>query len=65
MIVDSKICAVSPDGIGTCNGDSGSSLSREGVVYGLVSWGAGCATALPDIYTRVFSFRDWIISTAV
>lgn len=65
MIVDEKICALSPGGMGSCTGDSGSSLTRDGLVYGLISWGVGCDSTLPDIYTRVFSYDSWITATAV
>lgn len=54
-------------GIDTCTGDSGGPLFRMnnngvgGTVYGLSSWGFGCAKARhPGVYTNVFYYVDWI-----
>lgn len=41
-------------------GDSGGPLVREGTQVGVVSWGIACARGMPDVFTDVFSFRDWI-----
>lgn len=50
-----------------CMGDSGGPLvcERSGshVLAGLTSWGSGeCHVTLPNVYTRISSFRDWIDS---
>jgi secreted trypsin-like serine protease len=53
----------------TCVGDSGAPLVAQdpgGVdrVIGLVSFGSGCAVALPvTVYTRVSAHADWIAET--
>lgn len=60
LIFDHKICTHSPVGQGTCNGDSGSPLTFNGQVHGIVSWGVACARGFPDVYDRVFVHRTWI-----
>ena len=53
-------------GLGTCKGDSGGPLqcqSSDGKWFqvGITSWGQPCAHAgVPDVFTRVSYFRDWI-----
>lgn len=45
-------------------GDSGGPLVCEGRVYGLVSWGSGCADPqFPGVYTAVSRYRQWIDNT--
>ena len=48
----------------TCQGDSGGPLQIEqgGRYYlvGLTSFGAGCGTDLPSVYTRVSYYLNWI-----
>jgi hypothetical protein len=50
----------------TCQGDSGGPmlLSSTGEQVGIVSWGFGCASATPGVYTDVGYFRDWIMSAS-
>uniref|UniRef100_A0A1B0DK65 Peptidase S1 domain-containing protein n=1 Tax=Phlebotomus papatasi TaxID=29031 RepID=A0A1B0DK65_PHLPP len=53
-------------GKGVCMGDSGGPLVRNGIQYGIVSWGENCAeTHFPGVYTRIASppIRDWIKNT--
>lgn len=62
-IADTMICAGLLDvgGKDACEGDSGGPLVVNGVVAGIVSWGAGCAQPnAPGVYTDVASFLDWI-----
>ncbi|OXU23552.1 hypothetical protein TSAR_008885 [Trichomalopsis sarcophagae] len=47
-------------GWGTLAGDSGGPLVSNGVQIGIVSFGQPCALGLPDVYTRVWSYMDWI-----
>jgi secreted trypsin-like serine protease len=67
-VADSDICAMSPGSRkNACYGDSGGPLlasagSRKFVQVGVVSRGCG-NTLLPNIYTRVSSFSDWIRDT--
>jgi len=55
--IDSTMACLDTLGVGTCQGDSGGG----GFVWGtggwthtfIVSWGAGCAAALPGVYTNL------------
>ncbi|XP_055677527.1 uncharacterized protein LOC129786458 [Lutzomyia longipalpis] len=68
-----QLCAGSRSGEkDTCQGDSGGPLSTFtyspevfGNIYtivGVTSFGKGCGSKIPAIYTRVLSYRDWIES---
>lgn len=48
-----------------CIGDSGSPLTKNNVVIGVVSWGVQpCATPnSATVYTRVSAFTNWIVET--
>lgn len=59
------MCAVNKDGVGACQGDSGGPLvdvsdPANKALVGIVSFGIPCAKGYPDVYTRVYSFLDWI-----
>lgn len=52
----------------TCVGDSGGPLydksSQSPILYGITSWGIGCAMPdSPGVYTRLSSFDSWITSS--
>merc|ERR1712051_254666 len=66
---DSMFCAgYAKGGKDSCQGDSGgplvmpkSSSDDTAIIYGVVSWGSGCASPnLPGVYARVTKFVDWI-----
>jgi len=68
-IKPSMVCAgYKKGGKDSCQGDSGgplvvpkSSSDDTAIIYGVVSWGAGCASPdLPGVYARVTKFIDWI-----
>eukprot|EP00092_Neocalanus_flemingeri_P100620 GFUD01128542.1.p1 GENE.GFUD01128542.1~~GFUD01128542.1.p1 ORF type:complete len:335 (+),score=53.17 GFUD01128542.1:56-1006(+) len=60
---ETKICAFK-EGTDSCQGDSGGPLfiEHEGVFtqLGIVSYGYGCATAYPGVYTRLERYTDWV-----
>lgn len=71
-ILDSQICAqdfiLNRD---TCQGDSGGPLQlnlpgrrrRHHIHYhliGITSYGVFCRSSFPSVYTRVFTYLDWI-----
>ena len=46
-------------------GDSGGPMSVKDAdgtfrVIGIVSWGIGCASGYPGVYTRVTPFNQWV-----
>jgi trypsin len=61
-ITGNMICAaVTGGGKDACQGDSGGPMAVDGVLTGLVSWGAGCAEPLyPGVYSNVASLRSFI-----
>ncbi|KAG9470548.1 hypothetical protein GDO78_017351 [Eleutherodactylus coqui] len=71
VISERMFCAGFPDSGGkdSCQGDSGGPLvcpssNKSYILYGIVSWGVGCARSKkPGVYTRVRSFLSWIEST--
>ncbi|CAH2250048.1 chymotrypsin-2-like isoform X1 [Pararge aegeria] len=60
-VYDSQICSLTKAGEGACHGDSGGPLIEDGKIVGVVSWGVPCAKGFPDVYSRVFTFKDWIL----
>lgn len=45
-------------------GDSGGPLVVDGVLVGLVSWGAGCARpGFPGVYSNVLTLRAYVSET--
>ena len=51
----------------TCLGDSGGPLmckvNGSMTAVGIVSFGMGCGTGQPGVYTRICSYKDWILET--
>lgn len=47
----------------SCQGDSGGPMVFNKTLYGIISWGEGCARPeSPGVYARVSHFVDWIQS---
>ena len=67
-IAETEICAMRQGSRkDSCQGDSGGPLvvpSGDGFVQvGVVSWGRGCGSTTPGVYSRVAAFSDWIHDT--
>lgn len=67
-ILDEQVCAgVDRGGLDSCQGDSGGPLvaevGGEKYLFGVVSWGIGCARPnVPGVYTRVAYHAEWLAS---
>ncbi|XP_050350994.1 serine protease persephone-like [Nymphalis io] len=68
-IIDEQICAGDPKGFhDACQGDSGGPLQgltdSDGYyrLVGVISFGRGCGSTLPGVYTRITKYLDWIES---
>nr|XP_033342116.1 chymotrypsin-2-like [Megalopta genalis] len=59
-VTDSQICTLTKISEGVCNGDSGGPLVLNGEQVGIVSYGSPCARNIPDVYTKVYSYKQWI-----
>ncbi|XP_076289169.1 chymotrypsin-2-like isoform X2 [Lasioglossum baleicum] len=59
-ITNDNICTLNKRGEGACHGDSGGPLVADKEQIGVVSWGIPCARGQPDVFTRVYSYKQWI-----
>ncbi|KAF5298018.1 hypothetical protein FQR65_LT09829 [Abscondita terminalis] len=60
-LTSTHLCTIQNKGKGACQGDSGGPLVYNEAQVGIVSWGIPCAVGLPDIFTSVSSYLNWII----
>ncbi|RWS10414.1 serine-type enodpeptidase-like protein [Dinothrombium tinctorium] len=65
-VTESQVCALGRNGESSCNGDSGSALftaTETGAkMIGITSYGIVNCVSRPVVYTRAFSFLDFINS---
>ncbi|XP_026327603.1 serine protease persephone-like [Hyposmocoma kahamanoa] len=68
-VTEQQLCAGDPEGLhDTCQGDSGGPLqgetSNDGQyrLVGVTSFGRGCGSPIPGVYTRLRHYLDWIES---
>ncbi|NP_001166253.1 serine protease homolog 93 precursor [Nasonia vitripennis] len=59
-ITEAHLCTFTKIGEGSCRGDSGGPLVADKVQVGIVSFGLPCAVGHPDVFTKVYTFLDWI-----
>ncbi|XP_041979586.1 serine protease Hayan-like [Aricia agestis] len=65
-IISEQLCAHHPQGrTDTCQGDSGGPLqilSSDNYyrLVGVTSFGIGCGTSKPGVYTKIYPYLDWI-----
>ena len=71
QLTSNMVCAgIKEGGKDSCQNDSGgplvvprSSNDASAIIYGVVSWGVGCAKPNnPGVYARVAKYLDWIQS---
>uniref|UniRef100_A0A6V7KHJ3 Peptidase S1 domain-containing protein n=1 Tax=Bracon brevicornis TaxID=1563983 RepID=A0A6V7KHJ3_9HYME len=62
VIIDEKVvCAFAGEDAGVCDGDSGGPLIYDDKLVGIVAWGSSrCGAGLPDVFTSVPYFLEWI-----
>ncbi|XP_020806604.1 trypsin alpha-3 [Drosophila serrata] len=60
-ITRSMVCAAKLYKKDSCDGDSGGPLVYRGQLAGIVSYGYGCASSLPGVYTSVPVIRQWFL----
>lgn len=63
LVQTTNICTLLQYGQGMCRADSGSPLAIGNEIVGIASFGVSCATGVPDVYTRVSSYKYWIDAT--
>ncbi|XP_045466833.1 trypsin-2-like [Harmonia axyridis] len=57
----SKLCIIVSEEKDACLGDSGGPFICNGIQYGIISFGLGCAQMnMPGVFTNVSTFHDWI-----
>ncbi|XP_063989138.1 chymotrypsin-2-like [Diachasmimorpha longicaudata] len=59
-ITEKHICVHDEDLGDFCHEDNGAPLIVDNVLIGIESYVAPCAGGLPDVFTRVYSYRQWI-----
>uniref|UniRef100_A0A7G3B183 Putative trypsin-like serine protease n=1 Tax=Lutzomyia longipalpis TaxID=7200 RepID=A0A7G3B183_LUTLO len=64
-IFNNNICAITHVGRGMCRGNLGSAVFIGNNAIGTHSWSpGGCASGFPEVFSRISSHREWILSHA-
>lgn len=58
ILTDTMVCAAGSGDF--CQGDEGGPLECRGELHGVASWGTGCDSGCPGVYTQVIFYLDWI-----
>lgn len=59
-IGENVICTSNTLGKGLCYGDRGNPLVANDQLVGVASWYVECSSDLPNIYTKVYPYLNWI-----
>ncbi|XP_016973328.1 chymotrypsin-1 [Drosophila rhopaloa] len=54
-VTNNMFCALGKNDRDACQGDSGGPIIHAGRTVGIVSWGCGCGSGYPGVYTRLGS----------
>ncbi|EDW78863.1 uncharacterized protein Dwil_GK12487 [Drosophila willistoni] len=54
-VTENMFCAIGENATDACKGDSGGPILFENRQTGIVSWGYGCGSGLPGVYTKLGS----------
>lgn len=60
-VYENHICAFAKQGVGACILDSGGPLVYKNTVVGVASFVSPCAKGMPDVFSSVAYFYDWIV----
>ncbi|XP_017057906.1 chymotrypsin-1 [Drosophila ficusphila] len=55
QVTNNMLCALGKDSEDACQGDSGGPIIYDDRTVGIVSWGYGCGSGYPGVYTRLSS----------
>lgn len=60
-VENNHICAFAKLGVGACDGDSGGPLVWNNTAVGVASFVRPCARGVPDIFSSIPYYYDWIM----
>ncbi|XP_011504798.1 PREDICTED: chymotrypsin-1-like [Ceratosolen solmsi marchali] len=60
LIHDTQFCALDKAEVGACKGDGGDPFVIDGKLAGIVSVLYYCAKGVPDVYTKIYYYIDFI-----
>ncbi|CAH0717679.1 unnamed protein product, partial [Brenthis ino] len=59
-VTEAMMCAGGVKGEDACEGDSGGPVVHNNLLVGIVSFGYGCGSEIPGVYTRISASRPFI-----